>query len=227
MQPDWLDLSSYLSNNQVKAFFSYNSFPSRSLEARNNFLNQTGFIKKSLLVPIQVHSKNVILKNEAGKVNGVDGVFTFNPDIVCSIQVADCMPIYFCHQIEKKFGIIHVGWRGLVDGIIFQSNRLLNNNGLNLDDFELIIGPSIQQCCFEVRNDIIQKFDKQFINKIDENRFKVNLQSIAISQLNDLNFNTEKIKVISECTFCNPEKYYSYRRDGKNSGRMIGIIGVQ
>ena len=224
---DWLDLSSYFSNNQIKAFFSYKSFPSQGLEGRRDFVNQTGFDENTIIIPKQIHSKNVVLQYKAGEINGVDGVFTFNPDLVCSIQVADCMPIFFSHLTENKFGLIHVGWRGLVDGIIYESIRLLDNHGLNIDEFEIIIGPSIQSCCFEVKNDIIKNFEKEFLKKINENNFKVNLQAIAISQLKSFNYNTEKIKVISDCTFCNPKKYHSFRRDGKDSGRMIGILGIQ
>ena len=51
--------------------------------------------------------------NTPGKLDNCDGVFTSNPKVVCSIKVADCMPIFFAHQYLSFYGVVHAGWKGL------------------------------------------------------------------------------------------------------------------
>ena len=109
-------------------------------------------------------------------IENCDGVFTDERDIVCSIQVADCMPIYFAHCSKNVYGLVHAGWRGLVYGILESTSQLILENGYKLHDFEIFIGPSIQNCCFEVGDDIIHNFQKRHFETLSYNKFKVDLQ---------------------------------------------------
>ncbi|SVB74028.1 uncharacterized protein METZ01_LOCUS226882, partial [marine metagenome] len=97
--------------------------------------------------------------------------------------------------------------------------------GESLSDFTIVIGPSIQACCFEVRNDIIDQFDPTFYMKNSKNRFSVDLQKWAVQQLVDSGIIRSRILLIDKCTFCNQNEYHSYRRNGPKAGRMIAIIG--
>ena len=214
------------SNEDIKAVFSLRSFKTDGKIERKAFAKKVGFNSQNLIVPNQTHSTNVNFVSTAKLIKSCDGIFTNEKNIACSIQVADCMPIFVAHLSKNVFGLVHAGWRGLVNGILENSARLIIEKGYRLSDFEIIIGPSIQKCCFEVRDDIVQKFKSEFVIQTDENgKYKVDLQKYALSELMDSGFEKSKIKFISECTYCLKEKYHSYRRDGKNSGRMIGLIG--
>ena len=91
----------------------------------------------------------------------------------------------------------------------------------------MYIGPSIQKCCFEVSEDILDNFYIECVTPAEKTgKYKVSLQKQAFEQMAYLGFAKNHIKVSNSCTFCLKEKYHSYRRDGKHSGRMIGIIGV-
>lgn len=224
---DCLDLSHHFSNPNIISIFSYKSFLANGIEGRKNLAHQTGFNPNSLLNPIQTHSTNVVLWEKPGSVMDTDGIFTSNPKLVCSIQVADCMPVYFAHKNKPFFGLVHAGWRGLVHGILLQSAKCIKENEKALSDFDVLIGPSIQNCCFEVSDDVIDQFDSRFVEKKEDGKYRIDLQKMALSQLVKSGFQSEKITILNECTFCNEDKYHSYRRNGNKAGRMIGLLGMK
>ena len=88
-----------------------------------------------------------------------------------------------------------------------------------------LIGPSIQDCCFRVQEDVINHFDSKFYSKINDKHFQVDLQKWALNQILDSNIKVENVFISKNCTYCNKSKYHSYRRDGKNAGRMYAMIG--
>ncbi|MBL52075.1 MAG: hypothetical protein CMG57_08975 [Candidatus Marinimicrobia bacterium] len=221
-----LDFSHHLSNQNILAVFSDKTFPTDGLEGRKNFAIHSGFDQNSLIIPKQTHSINVTCVNNPGKVLNTDGVFTMVPTLTCSLQVADCLPIYFSHSSKDIYGLVHAGWRGLVNGIIEESAILLKQMNISLINMEILIGPSIQKCCFEVNDDVINQFDSKFILKKNNGKFQIDLQKFAIWKLIDMGFNSKNIMNIQDCTFCNSNNYHSYRRNGKIAGRMIGLIGI-
>ena len=191
--PTYIDISSIFFNRSIKAFFSLKNFSTSCKEKTNYFAKKVGFNNSKLLVPNQIHSSNVKMRLSPGKVPNCDGTFTNQSNIVCSIQVADCLPIYFAHRSKVLFGLIHAGWRGLVNDIILASGSLLKKCNYSLSDFEVVIGPSIQNCCFEVGDDIIHNFHKRHFRTINYNKFKVDLQKLAFDKFVDTGFKTKNI----------------------------------
>ena len=222
---DWVDYSHHFSNQNIKAIFSYKFFNADGLEGRKDLAYQTGFNSDSLIIPKQTHSTNILFSMEAGRILDTDGIFSSDPNLVCSIQVADCMPVYFVHQLDPVFGLVHAGWRGLVNGILLQSAKQIEEKGISLSNFDILIGPSIQKCCFEVSDDVINQFDSNFIEKKWAGKYRIDLQKLALHQLVQNGFKRERITTLTECTYCDTEKYHSYRRNGKKAGRMIGLLG--
>jgi YfiH family protein len=137
------------------------------------------------------------------------------------------MPVYFAHENKPFFGLVHAGWQGLVHGILLQSAKCIKENEKALSDFDVLIGPSIQNCCFEVNDDVIDQFDSRFVEKKEDGKYRIDLQKMALSQLVKSGFQSEKITILNECTFCNEDKYHSYRRNGNKAGRMIGLLGMK
>ena len=134
---------------------------------------------------------------------------------------------FFAHRTELFFGIIHAGWRGLVNGIISESIKLIKNEKISLKSIDVFIGPSIQACCFEIGNEIVNKFNPKFIRQNINGKYNVNLQGIAKNKLEDEGILKKHIKISEDCTFCQFERYFSFRREGEKSGRMFGLIGVK
>ena len=224
-EEEWM-VQPQFSNTNLRAAFSLKSIPVRGIEGRRSFAKKAGFDPNGLVIPKQTHSTNVSFAKSVNTIENCDGVFTDEKDIVCSIQVADCMPIYFAHSSKNVYGLVHAGWRGLVYGILESTSQLIFKNGYKLHDFEVFIGPSIQKCCFEVRDDIVGNFKIGCVSPIQENgKYNVDLQYQACREMIQMGFKKNQIKVSTECTYCSQEKYHSFRRDGNDSGRMIGLIG--
>ena len=224
---NWVKISTSFTNEKIKAVFSLKSSDTVQEASRQSFAKAVGFNSKRLIIPQQTHSNNIIFCESERKIPNCDGSFSDSSKNVCSIQVADCMPIYFAHKSEIVFGLIHAGWRGLVNGILSKSAFILTEKKYNLMEFEILIGPSIQSCCFEVRNDVVDQFDRQFIIPKSDEKFQVDLQQSAYNSLSQFGFDINKITIMNDCTFCLDSMYHSYRRSGNNAGRMIGLIGIR
>ena len=225
IEEEWM-VQPQFSNKNLRAAFSLKSIPVNGFEGRRFFAKKAGFDPNGLVIPKQTHSTKVSFAKSVNSIENCDGVFTDEKDIVCSIQVADCMPIFFAHCSKNVYGLVHTGWRGLVYGILQNTSQLILENGYELHDFEIFIGPSIQRCCFEIRDDIVGDFKIECVTPTQENgKYKVDLQHQALREMIQIGFKKNQIKASTDCTYCSQEKYFSFRRDGKNSGRMIGLIG--
>ena len=193
-----------------------------SLIAFSNMAN----LDSSRLVSInQIHSSEILIADSPGFYDPADGIINKGGNLVCSIKVADCLPIFFVNNISKTIGLVHAGWRGISSGIIEKFVESIEFCNENVTDFYVLIGPSIQQCCFEIMDDVLDSFDSKFYTSINKNKYRVDLQAWTVYQLIKFGFSEKKINKINKCTFCLDDLYYSYRRDGSNSGRMYALAG--
>ena len=166
----------------------------------------------------QTHSsKSLFINQFSNEYENCDGIFTSNKNLTLEVSTADCLPIFFADK--NFFGVVHAGWKGLAEGIIENSIRLLIKNGFVLDNTHILIGPSIRKDYFEVKEDVSCLFDKKFLISNNEKTF-LSLQDIVINQLNS--FNICDIIDVEECTY-STQHYHSYRRD-KTDKRMRGRI---
>ncbi len=168
-----------------------------------------------------VHGKKVKIVTEkgAGEVMAkTDGLITAD-NISLGVTVADCLPVYL---YSKKFiGILHAGWGGLEKEIIFEAVKKIKKIGERPKNINAYIGPSIQVCHFEVKEDLVKKFSnyKNCFEKRDGKIF-LNLQKIAKNQLNS--HGIKNIKISNKCTYCSQD-LFSYRRD-KEVNNMLAVI---
>ncbi len=168
----------------------------------------------------QIHS-NICLQASSDDCTG-DAVVTQEKGVVCAVLTADCLPIFACNKSGTQVGVAHAGWKGIVNGVIesfiaqFESNDLLVH-----------FGPAISQVAFEVGSEVYQQFidkdtslEQAFITKGD--KYQLDIYQAARIILNDLG--VKSISGGDECTYTQKDKYFSYRRDGAKSGRMISLI---
>jgi len=173
---------------------------------------------KTIVRMNQTHSnQSIFIDTFSNEYENCDGIFTSNKNLILEVSTADCLPIFFADK--NFFGVVHAGWKGLAEGIIENSIRLLIKNGFALDNTHILIGPSISKDHFEVKEDVVCLFDKKFLISKNQKTF-LSLQDIAINQLNS--FNIYDIVDVEECTYSTPH-YYSYRRD-RTDKRIKGRI---
>lgn len=189
------------------------------------FCNVVGLNPAKLITINQTHSRNIISPKKPGNYDSCDGIINFGGNLVCSIKVADCLPIFFVNVISKTIGVVHAGWRGLSVGIIEEYINRIKLNSESASDNFVFIGPSIQECCFKIQEDVLDQFDSTFVSKLDKIHYKVDLQNWAMSQLLKLKINEDKVFISNKCTYCFEEKYDSFRREGSNAGRMYAVLG--
>ena len=209
----------------MKIVFSNKQKDIASKNDLRTFCTNIGLDPQNLITVNQIHSSSIISTELPGNYDCYDGILNFGGKLVCAIKVADCLPIYFVNNASKTLGLLHAGWRGLSLGII---KKYLNKIGEEVDGHlstYAFIGPSIQSCCFRVKEDVINHFDSDFYSKINDNHFQVDLQKWALNQILDSKIKVENTFISKNCTYCNKSKYHSFRRDGKNAGRMYAIMG--
>ena len=209
------------------------SYEIRSLFYLNKYYQDNQVIAKKLgllptmfAVPEQVHSSNVICIDKPGTYKNTDGLITNNPNIILTLNVADCVPIYLYANKSKIIGLVHAGWRGTIGGIISNSIENMIQLGAKKKEINVFLGPSIGFCCYVVNNDVADYFNLDAKMKLKNGKWKVGIREQIKSMLIKLDISSKNIKISNLCTF-ETIGCHSYRRDGINSGRMIALMSLQ
>jgi hypothetical protein len=216
----FIDYSSHFNTTGFKAAFSLKQ-DSEINEKDRIFLATTLHLDSAkLVIPKQTHSNHVKFCKKGGLPKDTDGLVSEKESCVLSIQVADCIPVYFLESDTGQFGLMHAGWRGVENGIIQKAVSFFNPKKLRC-----LLGPSIQHCCFEIGPDVGKLFSKSFQKKGKGDRSFLNLQNVVMHHLTELGMDEKHIMNDKTCTKCNPENFHSYRRDGYKAGRHIAVAG--
>ena len=139
--------------------------------------------EKGMCTAVQTHSNNVKFVNEPIQKHKVDGFISRNKNVVLSIKVADCIPIFLHDDKTWLFGLIHSGWRGTVGEIAIHSIKKMIQNGGNPSHIRAVLGPSICKNHFEVKNDIVSQFPSKYVVPKRDKSFRVDLKEMVIDPL--------------------------------------------
>lgn len=196
------------------------------LKNRKDYFKKFDISYDKTVFPVQSHScvvTKISKKNESNI--QADALITELADLYLTVTASDCFPIYLFDPIKKVVGIVHSGWRGSVNGILKNTIEKMGSDPINT----LVgIGPGIQKCHFEVKEDVKSKFlkyPKAIVNK--KGKLYINIPSVIITQLKMLGVPSKNIEQSSDCTYCKVNKYYSFRRDKPAIVQpMLGFIGI-
>ncbi len=196
-----------------------------------------GFDPMKLVVTKQIHSDIVCQVGQAdwGKhmVEGAspicDALISCDPGTALAIFTADCTPILLWDSITGAVGAAHAGWRGTAADIAGKTvAAMVTAFGCDPQNIHAAIGPNLGQCCFEtdadVPNALLETYGdaaKAHICAVG-NKFYVNLKEINALSLRRRG--VAQIEISTECTRCNPEKYWSHRLHGVTRGAQGAII---
>ena len=185
------------------------------------FSNMFNFKTNKITIPSQTHSDNCQIVKKNGSYLDTDGLITDNLNLILSLSVADCCPIYIEDTRNNSFGLIHSGWKGTANKIVLNAVNIFIENGSNISDLTIYLGPTICECWYEVGVEVAVLFDKICKLYIGPSKFYINIKGqiilnsgICINQITSSNI----------CTF-EDKDCESYRRDSVNSGRMIALFG--
>ncbi|WP_100656320.1 peptidoglycan editing factor PgeF [Alteromonas flava] len=174
----------------------------------------------------QTHS-NVAIELPA-KCHLADASFTHQHGQACAVMTADCVPILLTDRHASTIAAVHAGLQGLRTRIIEHSVNAAFANSM-AGDILAWIGPHIRACHYEVSAQDSREF-RHIPNAIKTaqmaDKVMLNLEVIARKQLEELGIHS--ISSSADCTYCDEENYFSYRRarhhGQSNCGRMVSAI---
>ena len=187
---------------------------------------------QQFVFPRQVHGDRVEIVNEPmefADIPDTDALITNMQGICICVQTADCVPILLFDPKQKVVAAIHAGWRGTVNKIAAKTiQRMQQQYGCEPKNLLAAIGPSISPDVYEVGEDVIHLIRDNFSNHdqlltISANRNKLSLNLWAANRtiLEDVGLCKNKIEVMGCCSYTMSSDYYSARRDGAETGRMV------
>lgn len=172
----------------------------------------------------QVHGIAVADAGRADCLPEADASVSTHPGAVCVVMTADCLPILLCDDQGSVVGAAHAGWRSLCDGVIEATVSAMNVPAPTLMAW---LGPAIGPTAFEVGDEVRTAFMAKQAQAADafvagaEGKWMADLYQLARLRLNVLGIT--RIYGGGLCTYSDPDRFYSYRRDGV-TGRMGTFI---
>jgi YfiH family protein len=171
-----------------------------------------------------------------------DTTLSSTPYIACGVRTADCVPVLLGDRNTGAAAAVHSGWKGTLLRVVSVSVERLRLHIGGPGDLVAAIGPCISACCFEVGDDVATQL-AQASSAGDSSlswgppsaqaRLKtgspaptrrVDLRRIVRAQLLETGVSQDSIEDVPGCTYCEPERFHSYRRDGARSGRLLSAI---
>ncbi|HLG19821.1 MAG TPA: peptidoglycan editing factor PgeF [Bdellovibrionota bacterium] len=184
----------------------------------------------------QAHGANVVLIRKSDSREEIlrreaDALISNDPNCFLSVRVADCFPILLIDEERKALGVVHAGWRGTMARVLTATLIAMHQEfGSRPGDLQVAIGPGIGPCCFEVSLGVASLFLSNLAvagKEIRQGEASSYLDLGAINLRLAMEAGVSKANTWRSplCTWCEAETFYSYRREGKQSGRMVGIVG--
>lgn len=204
-----------------------------------------GFQKENIVCSDQTHTTNIRIvdKDDCGKgiikergYTDIDGMVTNVPGVVLATFFADCVPVYLVDPVTRSIGLVHSGWRGTVDNIIKEAISVMHKTyGTNPSDIIAAIGPSICNHCYEISQDVAERFKEAYQKTqfedmmVDHHNGKFHLDLWKACRYNLLNEGVleKNILLPNLCTCCNPEFLFSHRASQGKRGNLAAFLEIK
>ena len=222
-----------LENHSIIHFFTTRKF---------SFDETTPFGSKDMFITInQVHGDDLyIIDKSVEKVTGLkkteaqtqgDAIITNQRHIGIGVVTADCVPALIYDPVQSVIAAVHAGWKGTVKGILSKVIcQMAYRFNCNVEDIIVGIGPAIGACCYAVSETVTEPLKStnpewgRYLKPDEDGKAKLDLAALNIRQIEDAGVLTKNIFNLGLCTSCNGELFFSYRRDGVGTGRMLSGI---
>jgi YfiH family protein len=172
----------------------------------------------------QVHGTCSVEASRCGDQCEADAAHTRSPGVVCAVLTADCLPLLLCDRNGREVAAVHAGWRGLLNGVIEQTVARMGEA-----DLLAWMGPAIGPNAFEVGEEVREAFcsedtaaEAAFMPSTN-GRYLADIYALARQRLTHAG--VAAVSGGEYCTYSDPERFYSYRRDGQ-TGRMASLIWI-
>lgn len=197
------------------------------------FADEAGLESASIIWLKQVHGVRVAdldqSKVRCERPLTADAATTTVPMTGCVVMTADCMPVLLCDRTGSRVAAVHAGWRGMEQGAIQQALKFFEAPG----EVIAYLGPTISQKHFEVGAEVKAAFAKrnpeyalafQLVAAKDDGEAKYLCDLYAIARMLLSKEGVTQVYGGDCCTYDEPQRFHSFRRDGATSGRMASLI---
>ena len=199
--------------------------PARAVENRRLLAQRVGIDPERTRMAWQQHGAVVRKASPEGiltpgtRHEACDGWWSDEPGQGMMLLTADCLPVAIvrANGDAPALAVLHVGWRGLLEGIVESGVAALGGGRL-----AAVVGPGIGPCCYEVGLDVAEPFRGRFGPDVLADG-KLDLWRAVEVALNDAG--VAEVERTDLCTFCHPELFFSHRRDRGITGRQ-GVIAA-
>jgi YfiH family protein len=207
-------------------------------ENQARLARELGFDAARLFQAQQVHGAAVFLPTKSDPALGAfrtvgarypeaDALVATERGDTVGVRVADCVPVLVGDTRSGHVAAIHAGWKGIVAEVVAHALAALGAK----DGGELVaaIGPCIGPCCFEVSREVADRIAAAstpdcVVSMHEPAKAMVDLRSAVAAQLLGLGVTEAHVEQVGGCTRCDRSTYYSFRRDGDDAGRLLGVI---
>ncbi len=188
----------------------------------------------------QVHGNRVVVARASEGRTGqpwrqpeADIILSDDPDIALAVQVADCVPLLVADCATGVVAAAHAGWRGTASNVAGTTVAALQREfGSRPADLLVAHGPSIGSCCYEVGEELMEEFRRsgfgaaldRWFSRDAQHGLRLDLWAANRDQLVSAGVPPEQVHQSELCTASHPALFASYRRDGKGTGRIAGVI---
>ncbi len=190
---------------------------------------------EQLIFPRQTHSNQVQLVSqptETADLAETDALITNQPNICLCVQTADCVPILLFDPVQQVIAAVHAGWRGTVSKLV---SKTIHEMQRSFDTFpeDIIagIGPSIHLHVYEVGKDVIRAVRENFTEHrnllkpaMADGKAYFDLWAANKALMVEAGIPEDQVEIMGLCTYSHESLFYSARRDGVATGRMVSGI---
>jgi purine-nucleoside/S-methyl-5'-thioadenosine phosphorylase / adenosine deaminase len=198
---------------------------------RDSFLQSIGAVPRRTFALHQVHSMTVLIVDgqEPQALEGfpADGMVSARRDLLLTVTVADCVPVFLVDPAHGAYGIAHSGWKGT--GIVREALLLMSRSfGTKPAEVTVVLGPGIGPCCYRVTQERYEKFRADFggravVRGEEPGDYRLDMGRANVDLLTDAE--VRDVRVCTDCTRCSSD-LGSFRRQGAESfTRMLAFIG--
>jgi len=250
LQPDWVDgqqiQAGFTTRNGGVSRPPYNSLnfgpesgdPKHNVEANRAALARSFDLPPHLLLTVrQVHGADILIIDETNpdlahfQEVECDAIVTNQPGIMVGILVADCYPVLLFDPRKRVVAAVHAGWRGAAAGLIGQTIDAMHKHfGCRPEDLLAAVGPGIGAHKYQVDRPVRDAFRagsghwERIAEEVELGQWRLNLQLSCRLQLESAGVAPAHIDLVTECTCCHRELFFSYRRDQGQTGRQLGFV---
>lgn len=191
----------------------------------HGFGERGSVLPKGIRTVKQIHSGIVLDAAALKQDDAGDALVSAQTGLLVGVKTADCVPILLADPGKRVVAAIHAGWRGTAENIAAAAVRELAVRWKTRpEDLRAAIGPSIGECCYEVGPEVARRFERWRPEwKEAERPTHLDLPAINEAQLRAVG--VVEIWKSGECTFCVEERFFSFRREREEAGRMVSFIG--